>query len=141
MYSDRCLVSGFSSSCLKSLCFPNLSGCCSHLKNFMPVFCALDSGILKNHQVILICRQVCKSLPWAHDMNQPLIIAMSIWIKIYEISWSQRYCLDYKYACQCLASIYYKVKIAKLERWRFISLSNNALITNIPKLWKNKITF
>lgn len=47
-------------------------------KLLMLLFSQQTSEFLKADQVILMCRHICELLLWAHDRNQPFIIAKSI---------------------------------------------------------------
>lgn len=77
VHSDRYLVFGLSDE-------PGLSKLVCTLESpeklLMPMFCPAEADViglemvrtldsLKHHQIILMCRQVCESLPWAHDMS------------------------------------------------------------------------
>ena len=62
------------------LCMASKSGGEALEKFLMPMFCPPEADVigldmvqtldsLKHHQMILMCRQVCESLPLAHDMS------------------------------------------------------------------------
>ena len=101
----------------------------------MPVFCPLEADViclgsvwtldvLKDHQVILMCRQVCESLPRAHDMGVCLNKSISNFIEPEILLRS----------ISLPMSGVIKAKIANFERGRIISPSSITPITSVSKL-------
>lgn len=79
---------------------------------------------LKDHHAILMCREVCESPPRAHDRSKPFIAGKSIGIKVFLVSWSQRYAQTTSILANAWPTLH-RANVAHFERWRITSLSSN----------------